>query len=339
MVHRSFSAGGQVISKGMKFFLASAYANPVPDYGPRWLIQHAASGVECLVTDPGEADVIIFVERYQAGDPFYRSVLRSPVFQRWPSKCLLYHTADHALVPCRTITPSNERRQWGAASRQTFHYVARIQENEALASFEWSKAKPTKLYSFQGACSTHPVRSRLFEGAHPDALLIDTSDKTHHTTTGHDRDAYEKAYVAMIADSRFVLCPRGLGPCTYRLFEVMQMGRVPVIISDDWIPMADVPWHLFSIQIRESDVKRIPEILEGRKREAEEMGMKARQAWEEFCSPEVSLRHLLTVAHNLSRQDYTLMNKCVEVPNLFIQPFNRMVLKKLRDLMCGRGVW
>ena len=117
------------------------------------------------------------------------------------------------------------------------------------------------------------------------------------------------------------------------------MGRVPVIISDDWIPMADVPWHLFSIQIRESDVKRIPEILEGRKREAEEMGMKARQAWEEFCSPEVSLRHLLTVAHNLSRQDYTLMNKCVEVPNLFIQPFNRMVLKKLRDLMCGRGVW
>lgn len=320
----------------MKFFLTSAYANPVPNYGPHWLVENAVTGVECLVSDPGEADVIIFVERYQAGDSFYRSVLRSPVFRKWPSKCLLYHTADHAVVPCRTITPSNERRQWGVASRRTFHYVARIQENNAIANFEWSNARPTKLYSFQGACSTHPVRQRLFEGAHPEAMLVDTSDKTHHTTKGDDRDKYEKAYIAMIADSRFVLCPRGFGPCTYRLFEVMQMGRVPVIISDDWIPITDIPWHLFSIRIAESDVRYIPEILANRRCEAEEMGLKARKAWEEFCSPEVSLSRLLSMALNLSKMQYTLVNKCAEVPNLFIPPFNRMILKAVRDLMFRR---
>lgn len=320
----------------MKFFLTSAYSNPVPNYGPRWLVENAATGAECLVSDPAEADVIIFVERYQSDDPFYRSVLRSPVFRKWPSKCLLYHTADHALVPCRTITPSNERRQWGAASRRTFHYVARIQENNALASFEAANASPAKLYSFQGACSTHPVRQKLFEGAHPDAMLVDTSDKIHHITTGDDRDAYEKAYVAMIADSRFVLCPRGFGPCTYRLFEVMQMGRAPVIISDDWIPIADIPWHSFSIRIAESDVNRVPEILADRRCEAEEMGLRARRAWEDFCSPEVSLSRLFLTAQNLSKKDYTLVSKCAEVPNLFIPPFNRMILKAVRDLMCRR---
>jgi hypothetical protein len=321
------------MQKKMKFFLTSAYNDPVPNYGPRWLMANATSGVECLVSDPREADVIIFVERYHGSDPFYTRVLCNPVFRKWSSKCLLYHTADHALVPCRTITPSNERQQWGAGSRQTFHYVARIQENEALASFDWSKVQPTKLYSFQGSCLTHPVRRRLFEGAHPDALLIDTSDKTHHTTTGNDRDVYEKAYVATIADSHFVLCPRGFGPCTYRLFEVMQMGRVPVIMSDDWIPIADVPWHSFSIRIGESDVKYVPEILADRRFEAEKMGLRARQAWEEFCSPEVSLSRLLLVARKLSNQPYGFLNKCIEVPNILIRPFNRMFVSMLRDLI------
>ena len=47
----------------------------------------------------------------------------------------------------------------------------------------------------------------------------------------------------------------------------MRMGRVPVILSDDWVEPIGPSWEKFSIRIRERDVDRIPAPLE--KREAD----------------------------------------------------------------------
>jgi hypothetical protein len=111
----------------------------------------------------------------------------------------------------------------------------------------------------------------------------------------------------------------------------MQMGRAPVIISDDWIPISGIPWNSFAIQIKEAEVQHLHDILAERRVNAEEMGFEARKAWQEFCSPAVSLSRLLMVASKLAEHDYGFANKCVEFPNLFIKPFNRMVLRALRD--------
>ena len=81
-------------------------------------------------------------------------------------------------------------------------------------------------------------------------------------TQFHNHSAEEKRkYVEDILLSKFVLCPRGWFPATYRLFEVMELGRCPVIISDDWVPIDGVPWQDCCLVIRQKDAASCANIL------------------------------------------------------------------------------
>jgi len=100
------------------------------------------------------------------------------------------------------------------------------------------------------------------------AALSPQYDSAIHVvnTTFHSHSDYEKkAFVDSILDSKFVLCPRGWFPVTYRLFEVMELGRCPVIISDQWVPIQGIPWDECTIQVPEVDVGNIPEIASSAK--------------------------------------------------------------------------
>ena len=68
----------------------------------------------------------------------------------------------------------------------------------------------------------------------------------------------QKFYLSTLLDSRFVLCPRGYGTSSYRLFETMRLGRVPVIISDEWVPPLGPSWLNCSIRISEKRVRELP---------------------------------------------------------------------------------
>ena len=101
-----------------------------------------------------------------------------------------------------------------------------------------------------------------------------------------------KRYAETLCRSKFVLCPRGLGTATFRLFEAMQAGRAPVIVSDGWVPPEGPRWEEFSLRVRERDVRQIPALLEARESEHARMGALARRAWEEFFAPEVRFARL-----------------------------------------------
>src|SRR5262249_31137500 len=115
------------------------------------------------------------------------------------------------------------------------------------------------------------------------------------TGTGfHGHSTKEKQeYIDDILSSKFVLCPRGWSPSTYRLFEVMELGRCPVIISDDWVPIDGVPWPECSIFIRERDIAYCAEILTGEEVNAEQLGARAREVWQAHFSEENKFRAML----------------------------------------------
>lgn len=73
--------------------------------------------------------------------------------------------------------------------------------------------------------------------------------------------AVKKEYADMIQRSRFVLCPRGNGVGSIRLFEVLKAGRVPVILSDDYVLPEGINWSSCAIRIREKDFTQIPAVL------------------------------------------------------------------------------
>ena len=102
------------------------------------------------------------------------------------------------------------------------------------------------LFSFIGRRS-HPVRKKLFRASWPckEVFIADTTGQYEHFKNQYqnkdqlqNRQAMQARYWEIMARSKFVLCPRGAGASSIRLFEAMQAGVAPVISSDDWIPAA-----------------------------------------------------------------------------------------------------
>lgn len=83
--------------------------------------------------------------------------------------------------------------------------------------------KPRKKYkaSFVGRLNTHPIREELHDALkhRKDVRVFDIHN---------DKKLFEK----MMFKSHIALCPRGYGSSSFRFFEAMQMGCVPMLIGD-----------------------------------------------------------------------------------------------------------
>jgi Exostosin family len=160
------------------------------------------------------------------------------------------------------------------------------------------------LWSFVGTLSNDPLRQSLRGIQEPNGLVQDTqhfSDTVRWGWQSTQRDEGREAfseYATALGRSSFVLCPRGRGASSIRLFEALQVGRCPVVISNEWLPPPFVDWSSCSIRVPESSVRDLPRILRERETEAKALGGAARQAWERFFSPERQLNTLVQSSLN-----------------------------------------
>jgi exostosin family protein len=112
----------------------------------------------------------------------------------------------------------------------------------------------------------------------------------------------KREYVNEILRSKFVLCPRGQGMATHRLFEVMQLGRIPVILADDWLAPIGPDWNSCSIRIREKEIRNIPSILQANQDRFESMALAARREWETWFAPDRRLLRMLGKIEQLQKE-------------------------------------
>jgi hypothetical protein len=91
-------------------------------------------------------------------------------------------------------------------------------------------------------------------------------------------------YAEFLGRTRFILCPRGFGVGSARLFETMKAGRVPIIISDGYVPPIGIDWDSCSIRIREDDIRRIRQVVEANMDRWPSMAANARAVWETHFS-------------------------------------------------------
>lgn len=99
-------------------------------------------------------------------------------------------------------------------------------------------------------------------------------------------------FCKQIARSKFVLCPRGVGCSSYRLFEVMSAGRIPVIISDEWVKPPGPRWDRFSVRVAEREVTKIPDLLRELAPDVPRLMREASAAYAEFYSSRRLFSHL-----------------------------------------------
>jgi hypothetical protein len=94
-------------------------------------------------------------------------------------------------------------------------------------------------------------------------------------------------------ESDYVLCARGNGNFSYRLYETLCMGRIPVFIDTDCVlPLDfDIDWRDYCVWVDEAEIEQIgDQVLEFHESldesEFEERQRACRRLWETHISPQ-----------------------------------------------------
>jgi len=187
------------------------------------------------------------------------------------------------------------------------------------------------LFSFAGG-STSLLRKRLYKikFSRPDVLIENTSDYYHWDSSQPGRDERQKNYATTIASSHYALCPRGASVNSFRLYEVMEMGVAPVILSDKLLLPEGPNWDSFAIRVPERKIKKLDTILAARGDESAERGRLAREAYEQWFAPSVIFNHLVAACER------TRENR--RIPERWIHPFWGFMLWRARFISQTRGI-
>ena len=239
-----------------------------------------------LTISAESAEVIIF----ENDNPEY--VRQTVEFQKWPNKCIVIGEHDRPSYFLPACYASNQRGFLSSGRTQTISYIVsqRTVPNPFIQQI--TDVEPRRyLYSFKGG-STSWARKKLFKlGLKGEDLLVEEANQYHHWNYDESYETkkqnLQKEYADTLQQSYFFLCPRGAGVSSIRLFEVMQAGRVPVIIADEWIPIEGLPWKEFSITVAENNLSEMDRIVRSRKVDAMAFGKKAREVWSQYCAPGV----------------------------------------------------
>jgi hypothetical protein len=227
--------------------------------------------------------VILFVESSQNKFRRWRRTLTADqVIGENPEKCFVYDSTARPIpyLPGVYVNmPAHKIESHRVRPVTPWHAIV-APDREAPSS----NGAPPLLFSFRGYLS-HPVRKEVLALEAPGECIRLTETHRWWDYGSPTDDLDRRTYLEEIRDSAFVLCPRGLGPGSIRLYETMQLGRVPVIIADEWAAPPGIPWHDFSLRVPESRVANIPELLDRFRSDAQEMGRLAREAWERWMKP------------------------------------------------------
>jgi hypothetical protein len=244
-----------------------------------------------LVRDPKEAEFIILADTAYFG---WSHLVASA--ERWSAfdgkYTLMINSTDWPYPVFDGFYPSLTKRCPGAFSWG--YYL----ERPAVFGEKEETHQPKYLYSFVGRARTHHVRQKLLQLDRDDCPCIDIDNLPKR----FDKFDYYRNYNNILFNSKFVLCPRGFGASSIRLFEVMRAGRVPVIVSNKWISPPVGDWNTFAIKVNEEDIECIPELLRFHEGDAYQRGIVAKQTYDKYFNTDVYLEAIVDFYSNQAQQ-------------------------------------
>lgn len=116
------------------------------------------------------------------------------------------------------------------------------------------------LCSFVGAL-THSLRNKMVSSLKKDTDFVFITDSMWTPNVSVDK---QRSFVETTCNSRFVLCPRGYGRNSFRFYEVLQLGCIPIYVWDDieWLPYKnEIDYGKFCISININNIGDLKDIL------------------------------------------------------------------------------
>jgi hypothetical protein len=241
-----------------------------------------------LVSAPELADLILVVDIFEENS--YAGLRQNRIWQKWPEKSFAYCEIDsppnflHGLHSSASKALSHSGRFQACA-----YQVHQLCYPNVCPSTEELAATPKDLLFFFAGRSSHRVRRHLFaqnfDGT--DVFVQDTSAYNHFAgCEPQSRQPARRSYWQLASRSKYALCPRGAGTSTVRIFEMMEASIPPVIIADDWLPPLGPSWEQFALFVPENEIASIYEKVKAHEDEYADRGRLARQAWEQYFSPQ-----------------------------------------------------
>jgi hypothetical protein len=272
----------------VKIYLASAGVPESHSAIRAWQAAAAQDRIQhhVLVDDPDGADMVLFTECHQLGNDWRLSAIRdAPVTRRLRDKVYVYDQRDRPWCALPGAYVSMPARYFERRFQVASAYVP--VRGAGLAEPQYRLTTPDLLLSFVGS-PTHPVREKLFGLQYPCGVFARIDDFLFFDPASRDYVARQQFFLETLVRSKFVLCPRGHGTSSFRLYEAVAAGRVPVIIADDWVPPRGPSWDTFSVRWPENaPVEHLLERLEALEANWKEMGRHAFDAFSEWFSPSV----------------------------------------------------
>jgi len=115
------------------------------------------------------------------------------------------------------------------------------------------------LCSFVGS-TTHDVRKKFIETYKNDQDFYIVSKEWNYNVLKNEFDIFSK----ITSNSHFTICARGYGKQSFRFYETIQLGSIPVYIHDGepYLPFSDeIDYNSFSIIIHIDQIENLKNIL------------------------------------------------------------------------------
>jgi len=267
----------------MKILATSAYETHEMLDALRGMAAMDQLGNHSLCESAEQADIIVFVENTHFDDYLYKKVRQHPLALQYPEKTFMYNESDKPWSALPGLYCSMPRRFFQHSKQVAFPYLDT--PNDFIKDVHTWNVEKRWLFSFVGSAS-HRCRRDVMALMDTSRGVQDTSEFNVWDCTVDTKAAQGANFAQTMAESQFMLCPRGIGTSSFRLFETMEAGVAPVIIANQWVPTPHVNWE-FAVRVDERDIKSIPSILRSISDESADRGKAARVAWESAYAPEV----------------------------------------------------
>jgi hypothetical protein len=168
---------------------------------------------------------------------------------------------DDGLSQRGLVTPPQPILEWSCGGHGDFALPLVCDRHEPIRCRRDIRA------SFVGALGNeqnrYPCRQAMVEAlrGHEEYVVIDAPMTWSASDLRSAADT--RRFVELMCRSVFALCPRGYGRTSYRMYEAMQLGCIPVYIYDEpWLPYTDeLDWSQFAVLVHVADAPRLHDIL------------------------------------------------------------------------------
>jgi hypothetical protein len=274
--------------------------------------------------DPSSADRIIFIDIHQAHHLDVRqTIAQHQLYKDNSDKIFVWNEQDRPLFNVRGFYVNVPNVLKADRTIAAIPYLF-VPADSLFHGTNFSRNGRTVTCSYRGT-NTHKCRKVLTAIKHQNYSLVDSTKSNSVTKT---------EYLTELDHSLHAICPRGHGLTSFRLYEAMARGSLPVIIADGWLPPKGIAWEKVCTFVKESDIEFISNHLNYSDSEISNRQELLAQEFNAFLAPDVRMNYFLQQISDVPHGDCLSMSCVTKRHNVNLKL--RQKVMSLKRLILGR---